>query len=240
METCYKLFRSDIIKKIPLKEKRFGFEPEVTAKISRVEGDGSYLATYTYNDEGKIIEENYEEGWRTIYVYETGKVTRETYRPDGTYHSSNIYIINEKGLCTAFTETLYGRTYYFEYDANDRKVSGHSISAEGEPFQQYYYFYEGGNLVKDSTVYVSDQTSIVNTYEFFTNIKSTTGNYNIGIFYLGKDNENMTKRINRNFKGVDFDVYDFAIPATDNNGHIMQTSYSINGGGLTTTNYTYY
>src|SRR3974377_916100 len=36
METCYKLFRSDVIKKIPLKEKRFGFEPEVTAKIAKV------------------------------------------------------------------------------------------------------------------------------------------------------------------------------------------------------------
>ena len=35
METCYKLFRSDIIKKIHLKENRFGFEPEVTAKIAR-------------------------------------------------------------------------------------------------------------------------------------------------------------------------------------------------------------
>ncbi|MCK4631537.1 MAG: glycosyltransferase family 2 protein, partial [Bacteroidales bacterium] len=34
METCYKLFRSDIIKKLNLKEKRFGFEPEVTAKVS--------------------------------------------------------------------------------------------------------------------------------------------------------------------------------------------------------------
>ena len=36
METCYKLFRSDIIKSLPLQEKRFGFEPEVTARISRV------------------------------------------------------------------------------------------------------------------------------------------------------------------------------------------------------------
>jgi len=33
METCYKLFRTDIIQKISLNEKRFGFEPEITAKI---------------------------------------------------------------------------------------------------------------------------------------------------------------------------------------------------------------
>lgn len=36
METCYKLFRADIIKKLYLKEKRFGFEPEVTAKLARL------------------------------------------------------------------------------------------------------------------------------------------------------------------------------------------------------------
>ena len=35
METCYKLFTSDIIKKIHLKENRFGFEPEVTQKLAR-------------------------------------------------------------------------------------------------------------------------------------------------------------------------------------------------------------
>ena len=36
METCYKVFKSEIIKKIDLKENRFGFEPEVTAKLSKI------------------------------------------------------------------------------------------------------------------------------------------------------------------------------------------------------------
>lgn len=35
METCYKVFRADLLKKIPLEAKRFGFEPEVTAKIAK-------------------------------------------------------------------------------------------------------------------------------------------------------------------------------------------------------------
>lgn len=48
METCYKLFRADIIKKIDLKEKRFGFEPEVTAKISRVPGIRIYEVGISY------------------------------------------------------------------------------------------------------------------------------------------------------------------------------------------------
>jgi hypothetical protein len=59
METCYKMFRSDIIKKIHFKEKRFGFEPEVTSKVSRFPkiriyevGISYYGRTY---DEGKKI-----------------------------------------------------------------------------------------------------------------------------------------------------------------------------------------
>lgn len=70
METCYKLFRSDIIKAIPLKENRFGFEPEITAKIARVPdvriyevGISYYGRTYA---EGKKI--NWKDGLRAFYV----------------------------------------------------------------------------------------------------------------------------------------------------------------------------
>jgi hypothetical protein len=37
METCYKLFKTDLIQNINLKENRFGFEPDVTTKISRID-----------------------------------------------------------------------------------------------------------------------------------------------------------------------------------------------------------
>jgi hypothetical protein len=69
METCYKLFDAEIVKKLVLKEKRFGFEPEVTAKIGRVPGIRIYevgISYYgrTYN-EGKKI--NWRDGFRAIY-----------------------------------------------------------------------------------------------------------------------------------------------------------------------------
>ncbi|MDQ3015960.1 MAG: glycosyltransferase family 2 protein, partial [Bacteroidota bacterium] len=69
METCYKLFRSDIIKNIDLKEKRFGFEPEVTAKVSRVNGVRIYEVGISYYGrtyaEGKKI--GWRDGFRAIY-----------------------------------------------------------------------------------------------------------------------------------------------------------------------------
>jgi glycosyltransferase involved in cell wall biosynthesis len=62
METCYKLFRSDIIKGISLKEQRFGFEPEVTAKISRNKEIRIYEVGISYY--GRTYEEGKKIGWK--------------------------------------------------------------------------------------------------------------------------------------------------------------------------------
>jgi glycosyltransferase involved in cell wall biosynthesis len=70
METCYKVFRSDIIKPIRLTENRFGFEPEVTFKLSKVEGIRFYEVGISYHGrtyaEGKKI--NWKDGVRAFYV----------------------------------------------------------------------------------------------------------------------------------------------------------------------------
>lgn len=69
METCYKLFKADILKGLNLEERRFGFEPEVTSKIARIPnlriyevGISYYGRTYA---EGKKI--NWKDGVRAIY-----------------------------------------------------------------------------------------------------------------------------------------------------------------------------
>ena len=62
METCYKLFRADIVKNLDLKENRFGFEPEVTAKISRQPGVRIYEVGISYY--GRSYAEGKKIGWR--------------------------------------------------------------------------------------------------------------------------------------------------------------------------------
>ncbi len=62
METCYKLFRTDIIQNINLKENRFGFEPEVTAKISRIKNIRIYEVGISYY--GRTFEEGKKIGWK--------------------------------------------------------------------------------------------------------------------------------------------------------------------------------
>lgn len=62
METCYKLFKSEMIKPLKLKEKRFGFEPEVTAKMARIPGVRVYEVGISYY--GRTYEEGKKIGWK--------------------------------------------------------------------------------------------------------------------------------------------------------------------------------
>jgi hypothetical protein len=61
METCYKMFRSQHLKSLLLKENRFGFEPEVTAKMARIPGIRIYEVGISYY--GRTYQEGKKIGW---------------------------------------------------------------------------------------------------------------------------------------------------------------------------------
>jgi hypothetical protein len=69
METCYKVFRREVLKRITIEEDRFGFEPEITAKVARLHvviyevGISYYGRTY---EEGKKI--GWRDGFRALYA----------------------------------------------------------------------------------------------------------------------------------------------------------------------------
>ena len=69
METCYKMIKTEIAQSLHLKEKRFGFEPELTAKLSRIPNIRIYEVGISYYgrtyDEGKKI--GWRDGFRAIY-----------------------------------------------------------------------------------------------------------------------------------------------------------------------------
>ncbi|HNX20799.1 MAG TPA: glycosyltransferase family 2 protein [Bacteroidales bacterium] len=81
METCYKLFRADIIKSIYFIENRFGFEPEVTQKIARFKGVRIYEVGISYYgrtyEEGKKI--GWKDGFRAIYCILKYKIFSRKY-----------------------------------------------------------------------------------------------------------------------------------------------------------------
>jgi glycosyltransferase involved in cell wall biosynthesis len=70
METCYKMFKSEIIQRLELKERRFGFEPEITAKLARLKNIRIYEVGISYYgrtfEEGKKI--RMKDAFRALYV----------------------------------------------------------------------------------------------------------------------------------------------------------------------------
>lgn len=62
METCYKMFKKEIIQSIEIKENRFGIEPEITAKISKIKGIRIYEVGISYY--GRTYEEGKKIGWK--------------------------------------------------------------------------------------------------------------------------------------------------------------------------------
>ena len=70
METCYKLFRREVLEKIKIEENRFGFEPEITAKMAGLKGCRIYEVGISYYGrtyaEGKKI--GWRDGFRAIYA----------------------------------------------------------------------------------------------------------------------------------------------------------------------------
>ncbi len=84
METCYKVFRRDVLKKITIEENRFGFEPEITAKVAKLEcviyevGISYYGRTYA---EGKKI--GWRDGFRAIFAIVKYNVLHRGTRPQG-------------------------------------------------------------------------------------------------------------------------------------------------------------
>jgi glycosyltransferase involved in cell wall biosynthesis len=69
METCYKLFRSDVLKSLRLEENRFGFEPEVTAKVARLPKIRIYEVGISYygRTPSEVKKIGWKDGFRAVY-----------------------------------------------------------------------------------------------------------------------------------------------------------------------------
>ena len=93
METCYKMFRRDVIQSIPIEEDRFGFEPEITVKVAR-RNLRIYEVGISYS--GRTYEEGKKIGWKDgvrafycLFKYSLKESGRTGPPPSGTQSRSN-------------------------------------------------------------------------------------------------------------------------------------------------------
>jgi glycosyltransferase involved in cell wall biosynthesis len=109
METCYKMFKREVIQSIEIKENRFGFEPEITAKISQLGHIIKEIPIQYYprtKEEGKKI--NFKDGFRAIYVI----LKYFFIQPKlSVYHQLLLYFL--VGIAAALTEWA---SFYASYE----------------------------------------------------------------------------------------------------------------------------
>ncbi|WP_300369693.1 glycosyltransferase family 2 protein [Brachyspira sp.] len=86
METCYKVFKREIIQSIEIKENRFGFEPEITAKVAKIDNIRIYEVGISYYGrtykEGKKI--GWKDGFRALWCIFKYNLRPDQTRPDQT------------------------------------------------------------------------------------------------------------------------------------------------------------
>ena len=142
METCYKLFRTDIIQSLDLKENRFGFEPEVTAKIAKIKGIKIYEVGISYYGrtyaEGKKI--GWKDGFRAIFTILKYNLFEEKTFKNESYDANNSkFLKTSKVWMILLFLSVFS---YFSYISiyNNNKVQGTWLSEFNSDKIGYYIY----------------------------------------------------------------------------------------------------
>src|SRR4030095_5307043 len=182
----------------------------------------SSLSTYTYDAQGRVIEENYSDGGYTKYTYIDGYATETWYDGEGVLKGLFNYTLDLNGRCTSYNSSQYIYEYNVEYSEDNRINHLLATFPDGTKYDESFYSYEGGNLVKDSSYRYTNDSWTVITYEYYTNINSTIGNKNFGILFWGEDNKNPYKK-RTIIRSSNYNQYDnYGIPILNEDGYISQ------------------
>ena len=158
METCYKLFKADVIKKIVLEENRFGFEPEVTQKLSRIPNIKIYevgISYYgrTYN-EGKKI--GWKDGFRALYCIGKYGIRKPKWLPGKK--TTTLLLIVLIGL-------LFVRLNF--YIGHQMRPEGYKYIVWADAIGYYQYLpslFAGGDFIHHPYGFIMPDGSVFNKY----------------------------------------------------------------------------
>lgn len=216
----------------------------IIPKIKEETG-GDYVGYHTYNEDGQLVEEKYNDGVKGVYNYTPGLLTIEWYDSVGTLTKLITMKLNDKGLRTDYTESGQTWSYEYAYDTLDRVISETAWQADGSLFFQSYFFYDlAGNLVKDSVYRYTGEQWRVYRYEYYADISNTVGNANYGKFYFGQSSKNYRRRSVYTSSTGESSVIDYITPVLDDKGRIIDRTvfYTQSNGnsGSYFYKYTYY
>jgi YD repeat-containing protein len=151
---------------------------------------------YSYDDQGRLVKTEIDEGWYTTYQYGTNKVTEKSYQ-NGTLSYTNVYTLNFDGYAMTSTHTLAGNTdpestTTYDFDSEGYLISTTEVQEDDHnDVVAINYEYEDGNLVYRENIH--DKTSFYSEteYEYYLDKPDKFNNF---FPFKGKQNVNLVRQ----------------------------------------------
>jgi YD repeat-containing protein len=204
------------------------------------------ITTYLYDDQGRIARQSVSDGSYTTFEYTSTTVTTNTHRSDAFLLETDVYTLNSKGQAQSLTSTTYSgsgstttsvvKNYSFEYDNSGYLVKTSGSSTVGLSVYKYAntYTIASANTATASLTSTQNYTSGSNTtsyvvsdtyaYGYLAGKTNSIGNANMGITFLGTQNNNLTDSCTR------VNISSYPNVATSTNSTIYYT-YEYNDNG---------
>ncbi len=151
---------------------------------------------YFYDDKGRLIKTEIQEGWYTLYQHETNKVTEISFI-DGAHSYTNVYTLDFDGYAITSTYTLAGNSEpesstTYDFDEDGYLLSTTEVSAiDHDDITTISYDYEDGNQVYREHVRSTSSYYSETEYDFYPD---KTNKFNNLFPYKGKENTNLIKK----------------------------------------------
>lgn len=212
-----------------------------TAGVSKIKKvvSGTNIEEYRYDSAGRLKTQLNHSGSKIEFTYNNYSVTESYLDINGAIQHSKIVQLDNNGLATSCTfSSDPGRVYLYFYTP-EKYLQRSDIVDNGAVTSQTYYFYNNGNLLKDSTVMASGGWAI-SCYEYYFDVNSTIRHENFGIDYYGMASRNSLKKITVTNDTSTGYVVEFTHPVLDVSDRIIKESFSFNGGALKISAFQYY
>lgn len=197
-------------------------------------------STFEYYPDGKIYRQSNSNS-KMEYAYTDGFAAATNFS-NGVFQHTTQCLLNAEGKAIIETHlkpdgTQAATSYNYTYNA-DKKIDITVYKSNGVTAWTRYYYYSGGNLIKDS-LFASDGSWQVSIHDYYTDKLNSTEGASVGSYIYGAANKNCKKKISAKFSDGSPKVTDYGIPETDNKGRVIKQTQT--GGGVTYTfEYTYY
>ncbi len=237
--------------------------PQILSETYYYSGGQGEVVLYQYDGNGRNIKQtDSNSGAFDTLVYSNSTVLRKSYSSAGTLQQTDTYILNSKGLAISYTygstkqnkacigripyiyhmpglmsfpqETSYTDTY--EYDANGYMVKQTWYSSGDTTIMSFQY--TNGN--RSSYTYSSSSNSETVKVAYLLNKQNTIGQYNSGIFFLGKQDRNLPGTISVQYYYQGTCYYDTVQCSYqyDNKNRVIK-QFNLSGSYSDSTSYTY-